>query len=118
MLSGWPLLRVLTALTAAVACASPMLTGRGMFGVSGTIDGISEVAGVCAEVDSEPDGRIDRPPGRIEPENAALSDSCSVMYLEMLTEEIEKSTMNSAISSVIMSAYVSRQRSSFSCTAG
>jgi hypothetical protein len=55
-------------------------------------------------VDSEPDWRIDRPPGRIEPENAAFSDSCSVWYFEMLTEEIENSTMNSAISSVIMSA--------------
>ena len=33
-----------------------------------------------------------------------LSEFCSVWYLEMLTEEIENSTMNSAISSVIMSA--------------
>ncbi len=46
----------------------------------------------------------DVPPGRMCPEKAALSDFCSVWYLEMLTEEIENSTMNSAISSVIMSA--------------
>ena len=51
-----------------------------------------------------PDCRMERPPGRIEPENAAFSDSCRVMYLEMLTDEIENNTMNSAISSVIMSA--------------
>ncbi len=52
----------------------------------------------------EPAAAIDRPPGRIDPENAACSDCCSVTYFEMFTEEIENSTMNSAISSVIMSA--------------
>jgi hypothetical protein len=38
------------------------------------------------------------------PEKAALSASWSVLYFEMFTEEIENRTMNSAISSVIMSA--------------
>ena len=51
-----------------------------------------------------PAAAIDLPPGRMLPENAAFSDFCRVWYLEMLTEEIENSTMNSAISSVIMSA--------------
>ena len=73
-------------------------------GTSGTIDGTSAVAGVWALVDSEPDCRIDRPPGRIEPENAAFSDCWRTWYLEMLTDEIENSTMNSANSSVSMSA--------------
>jgi hypothetical protein len=73
-------------------------------GLSGTNEGISAVAGVWAVVDCEPDCMIERPPGRIEPENAAFSDCCSVWYLEMFTDEIENSTMNSAISSVIMSA--------------
>jgi hypothetical protein len=73
-------------------------------GLSGTSDGISAVAGVWAVVDCEPDCMIERPPGRIEPENAAFSDCWSVWYLDMFTDEIENSTMNSAISSVIMSA--------------
>ena len=73
-------------------------------GLSGTSEGISAVAGVWAVVDCEPDCMIERPPGRIDPENAAFSDCCSVWYLEMFTDEIENSTMNSAISSVIMSA--------------
>ena len=75
-----------------------------MLGVSGTIAGTSEVAGWCCLVSSELDCKIARPPGRIEPEKAALSDSWSVWYFEMLTDEIENSTMNNAISSVIMSA--------------
>ena len=45
-----------------------------------------------------------RPPGRMRPENASCSERCRVTNLEMFTEEIEKRTMNSAISSVIMSA--------------
>ncbi len=73
-------------------------------GTSGTIDGTAAVAGVCWAVDSEPDCRIARPPGRIEPEKAALSDCWRTWYLEMLTEEIENRTMNSANSSVSMSA--------------
>ncbi len=73
-------------------------------GTSGTIDGTAAVAGVCSAVDSEPDWRMARPPGRIEPENAAFSDCCRTWYLEMLTDEIENRTMNSANSSVSMSA--------------
>ena len=52
----------------------------------------------------EPCWAIALPPGRMLPEKAAFSDFCSVWYLEMLTEEIENSTMKSAIRSVIMSA--------------
>src|SRR5579859_6915978 len=40
-------------------------------GTSGTIDGTAAVAGVCTSVDCEPDWMMARPPGRIEPENAA-----------------------------------------------
>ena len=75
-----------------------------MLGVNGTIDGTSAVAGVWAEVDSDPDCMIALPPERIEPENAAFSDFCSVSYLEMFTDEIEYRTMNSANMSVSMSA--------------
>src|SRR5437588_10460773 len=80
------------------------LVGFGMLGVSGTIEGTSAVAGVWAVVDSEPDRMIDFPPGRIEPEKAALSDFCRVSYFEMFTEEMENRTMNSANISVSMSA--------------
>ena len=73
-------------------------------GTSGTIAGTAAVAGVCSELDCEPDCITARPPGRIEPEKAALSDCCRTWYLEMLTEEIENRTMNSANSSVSMSA--------------
>ena len=91
---------------AAAALAEPVLLLDREVGVgtSGTIDGTSAVAGVWALVDSEPDCRIARPPGRIEPENAAFSDCWRTWYLEMLTDEIENSTMNSANSSVSMSA--------------
>ena len=47
---------------------------------------------------------IDLPPGRILPENASWSDRWSASNFDMFTDEIENSTMNSAISSVIMSA--------------
>ena len=91
---------------AAAPLAAPVLlldVDEGV-GVSGTIEGTSAVAGVWAAVDSEPDWRIARPPGRIEPENADFSDCWRTWYLEMLTDEIENSTMNSANSSVSMSA--------------
>ena len=70
---------------------------------SGTIAGTIVLFGEFVDVESAPDLRIELPPLRIEPEKAAFSDCCSVTYLEMFTDEIENSTMNSAISSVIMS---------------
>jgi hypothetical protein len=45
-----------------------------------------------------------RPPGRMRPEKASCSECCSETNFEMFTDEIENRTMNSAISSVIMSA--------------
>src|SRR6201995_4881170 len=66
-------------------CAAVVSLGLGDVGVSGTIEGTSAVAGVCALVEEEPDCRIAWPPVRIEPENADFSDCCSVWYLEMLT---------------------------------
>ena len=47
---------------------------------------------------------IARPPGSTECEKADFSDCCSDLYLEMLTDEIENSTMNSANIRVSMSA--------------
>ena len=73
-------------------------------GVVGTIDCTSALVGAWLELAVAPGWAIDLPPGRMLPEKAALSDFWRVWYLEMLTEEIENSTMNSAISSVIMSA--------------
>ena len=64
----------------------------------------SRLVGAWLELELEPGFAIALPPGRMFPEKAARSDCCSVWYLEMFTEEIENSTMNSAISSVIMSA--------------
>ena len=72
--------------------------------MSRTIAGVSIVVGARLELADAPGWAIDLPPGRMSPEKAALSASWRVRYLEMLTEEIEKRTMNSAISSVIMSA--------------
>ena len=74
------------------------------FGVSRTIAGVSIVVGARLELALAPGCSIDLPPGRMSPEKAALSAICRVRYLEMFTEEIENSTMKSAISSVIMSA--------------
>src|SRR3954465_6762039 len=54
----------------------------------------------------------DSPPGSTCPENASFSDFCRASNFDVFTDEIENMTMNSAISSVIMSAYVSSQRSS------
>ena len=71
---------------------------------TGSIACSSTLEGACAALAVAPWRAIALPPGRISPENAAFNDFCSVSYLEMLTEEIENSTMNSAISSVIMSA--------------
>ena len=59
---------------------------------------------------------IEWPPDRTAPENASWSDFCSAVSFEVFTEEIEKSTMKSANSSVIMSAKDTSQRSSFSCS--
>ena len=73
-------------------------------GVVGTIDCTSALVGAWLELAVAPGWAIDLPPGRMSPEKAARSDFCRACTLEMLTEEIEKSTMNSAISSVIMSA--------------
>ncbi len=64
----------------------------------------SALCGAWLELAVAPGWASDLPPGRILPENAACSDFCSSWYLDMLTEEIENSTMNSANSSVIMSA--------------
>ena len=72
--------------------------------MTGSIACSSTLAGVCAALSVAPCCATALPPGRMLPENAAFSDFCSVWYLEMLTEEIENRTMNSAISSVIMSA--------------
>ena len=71
---------------------------------TGSIACSSTEAGVCAAFAVAPCWATALPPGRMLPEKAAFKDFCSVWYLEMLTEEIENSTMNSAISSVIMSA--------------
>src|SRR6202034_2345591 len=90
--SNWDCSR-LAACASAAPSPRPCWEGLGMLGVSGSIAGTSAVAGVCDLVDAEPDWMIARPPGRIEPENAAFSDSCSVWYLEMFTDEIENSTM-------------------------
>src|SRR5580704_424629 len=92
-------------LAAAVLAEPVLLLDREVgVGTSGTIEGTSAVAGVWALVDSEPEERIARPPGRIEPEKAAFSDCWRTWYLEMFTDEIENSTMNSANSRVSMSA--------------
>ena len=72
--------------------------------VNGTTAAASVVLGALLAFSVAPCWAIDLPPGRMLPENAALSACCRTWYLEMLTEEIENSTMNSAISSVIMSA--------------
>jgi hypothetical protein len=72
--------------------------------VIGTSACRSRLEGARVELELAPALAIARPPGRMLPEKAARRDSCRVWYLEMFTEEIEKSTMNSAISSVIMSA--------------
>ena len=57
---------------------------------------------------------IASPPLMTLPEKASRSDCCSIFTFETFTDEIANSTTNSASSSVIMSAYVSSQRSSFS----
>ncbi len=75
-----------------------------MEAVTGTIACTSMLLGKWLELALAPGLAIPLPPGRMSPENAARRDFCSTWTLEMLTEEIEKSTMNSAISSVIMSA--------------
>ena len=73
-------------------------------GVAGVIDWVGEADGITSLLAVAPEDLSAVPPGRTDPEKAAWRDSWSVWYLEMLTEEIENSTMNSAISSVIMSA--------------
>ena len=64
----------------------------GWIGVPGWSNG---AAGRC---------RIDVLSGSTFPENAAAATRFSWSNFEMLTDEIDHSTMNSAISSVIMSA--------------
>src|SRR5439155_11873238 len=54
------------------------------------------------------------PPGRTLPDNASCSVFERISSFDLFTEVMLKSTMKSAISSVIMSAYVSSQRSSLS----
>ena len=70
-------------------------------------DGRLVVGGVAAtfgDFVSPPLSCSARPPGRMRPEKASCSERCRVTYLVLFTEEIENRTMNSAISSVIMSA--------------
>ena len=76
-----------------------------LFGLAviGTIACVSRLEGALSALELAPGAMIDLPPGRMSPEKAAFRECCSTRYLEMLTEEIENSTMNSAISSVIMS---------------
>jgi hypothetical protein len=52
------------------------------------------------------------PPFASGPEKLSRRDFASSSNLPLFTTAIEKRTMNSAISSVIMSAYVRSQRSS------
>src|ERR1700744_2057994 len=85
-------------------CCALVFLSDGTFGVIGMIAGTGAVAGVGLLVDSDPDCMIEWPPDRIEPENADLSDSWSVLNLEMFTDEMEKRTMKSANMSVSMSA--------------
>ena len=109
--SRWSFLKLscsaLAPLAASIAleiCCAEVSVGLGMLGVSGTIEGTSAVAGVCALVDSEPDWRSPCRPRGSEPEKAAFSDCWRLSYLEMFTDEIEYRTMNSANMSVSMSA--------------
>ncbi len=80
------------------------------------IAGIGGVAAGRAEFVSAPVCWIDLPPDRILPEKASCIARWSDSNFDVFTDEIENSTMNSAMSSVIMSEYVSSQRSSFSCS--
>ncbi len=73
-------------------------------GEIGTIAWSGVMVGAWLALAVEPGLAIALPPGRMLPEKAARRDSCRLCTLEMLTEEIENSTMKSAISSVIMSA--------------
>ncbi len=59
---------------------------------------------------------IASPPGRIAPLNDSFSERFRASNFDVFTEEIEKSTMNSANIRVIMSAKETSQRSSFSCS--
>jgi hypothetical protein len=59
-------------------------------------------AGRCASV-SEPVCWIDLPPDRILPEKASCMARWSDSNFDVFTDEIENRTMNSAMSSVIMS---------------
>ena len=66
--------------------------------------------------DSLPVCMIALPPDITAPENASWSDFCSAVSLDVFTDEIENRTMNSANSSVIMSAKDTSQRSPSSCS--
>ncbi len=87
-----------------VPCASLFCRLAAPCVVTGSSACSSTLAGTWLEFAVEPCWATALPPGRMLPEKAAFSDCCRVWYLEMLTEEIENRTMNSAISSVIMSA--------------
>jgi hypothetical protein len=65
---------------------------------------VGVASSILVEVVDPPLSASARPPGRMRPEKASCSECCRVTYLEMFTDEIENRTMNSAISSVIMSA--------------
>ena len=80
----------------ALALPAPSLVTAGL-----VVGGVAATLGDCV---SPPLSCRARPPGRMRPENASCSERCRVTNLAVFTEEIEKRTMNSAISSVIMSA--------------
>ena len=65
---------------------------------------VGGVAATVGEVVEPPLSFSARPPGRMRPENASCSERWRVTNFDTFTEEIEKRTMNSAMSSVIMSA--------------
>ncbi len=88
----------------AAPCVLLLCSVLAVFAVTGTIACTSMLEGEWLALALAPGFAIALPPGRMFPENAAFSERCSVTHFETLTEEIENSTMNSAISSVIMSA--------------
>ena len=71
-----------------------------IWGLIGTIAGVAWSLGLLPSL---PLFSIALPPLRILPEKASWSDFWSCVYFDVFTDEIENSTMNSAISSVIMS---------------
>ena len=100
--------------------ASPLLFGSTLLDAA-EVSAVSEVRGGSAAARlgdvSLPVSMIALPPDRTAPENASCNDFCSAENLEVFTDEIENSTMNSANSRVIMSAKDTSQRSPSSCSA-